>query len=524
MATVTAMVTAMPIRRKNGFNRRLLILLGASLGFAAAPAWSGDWKITPSIGVNETLTDNVDLSSRHKQSDQITDIAPGINIVGASDRAKLRFDYQMHNLLYAQDSSRNNTQNALNALGTLEALENWFFIEASGSISQENITAYRGGASYTGVNTNDSRNTTETSIYRLSPYFQGALGSFADYLLRYSLSTTRTDSIGAYDRDTRDLAAKLKGITTYAKLGWALDASAQRVEYGHGRDNEDDRLRGILTYHIDPQFRLLLIGGREENDYQSLDKKSHTIKGGGFEWYPTDRTQLSATRESRFFGNSNNINFTHRTAGTAWRYTESEDANVSNNQQSSAGLGTYFNLFDSLFSTAIPDPAARAAYVNSFLQSNGISPTAQLQGGYLTTGATLEHRRHLSFALLGARNTVTFAATRNETEDLNKGSALGSATGNNYVSLNNVRQRGASISWSHKLTGLSTLAGSVSRLESKGTGNSRLESDEKMYTVNFMTKLGPKTNAGIGIRRVVFDGTQEDYTENAMTGSLSHQF
>ena len=110
---------------------RSLALLVIGLGGLVTPAFAGDWKITPLISVNETATDNVDQVNKHQTSSLITDITPGINIVGTGDRVKLRFDYEMHNLYYTDDSSRNNVQNSLNAAGTLEALENWFFIDGS---------------------------------------------------------------------------------------------------------------------------------------------------------------------------------------------------------------------------------------------------------------------------------------------------------------------------------------------------------------------------------------------------------
>ena len=496
-------------------------LLAAALSAITLPVHAGEWTITPSISINETMTDNVDQVEKHRTSSLVTDVVPGINIVGTGDRVKLRFDYQMHNLYYSDDSSRNNHQNFLNAAGTLEALENWLFIDANASISQQNLSAFR-GATYSSVDTNNSNNTTETSTYRLSPYFRGMFGSSAEYELRYNLAKTTSDESNTYDTETRALVAKLKGSPQLSKFGWALDASTQKSEFDNGRDNEADLLRGVLTYQYDPQFRVSLIAGRESNDYVSVDKKSHTIKGLGVEWSPTDRTLLSASREDRFFGNSDSITFTHRTARTAWKYRQTKDA-VTSTDQMSGGIGTYFDLFDSMFLSAIPDPAARAAFVNAFLQANGISPTAQLQGGFMTTGVTLQKRRELSFALSGARNTVTFAATQNDTSDLSQVAGTGWFAGTDFANMNKVRQTGASVNWSHKLTGLSTLTGGFSRLKSEGRGGSTVSTDEDLFTVNFLTKLGPQTDVGVGFRRIDVDGTTS-YTENVVTGTFSHRF
>ena len=522
MAMVMAMGTKMRAKINSRTSTRRLFLLGVAMGCIASPASAGEWKITPTISVNETATDNVALSSTNKKGDLVTDISPGIRIDGSGGRVKLHFDYQLHNLVYAQESSRNQLQNALNAAGTLEALENWFFIDASGNISQQSVSAFGGSSSSTAVNANDNGNTTETSTFRISPYFRGALGNFADYQLRYNLSSTHSKSALSNDSRSQELVASLKGVTSLTSLGWSLEASSQTVGYSTGRDNENDRLRGVLTYYIDPQFRVSLIGGRESNNYQSLNKESHTIKGAGFDWSPTERTQISASRENRFFGNSNSFSFTHRTEGSAWKYSESKDATVQTNQQSST-FGTNFDLYFSLYSSAIPDPVLRTAYVNALLAASGITPSALLQGGFLTNGVTLQHRRELSFALLGARNTVTFAASQSQSESLSQGAGTGINLGAGFSNVQNIRQRTASVNWSHKLTALSSLTGSYAHLNSRGTGTSSLETTQKMFNLNFTTQLGPQTNAGLGLRRVVVDGSTS-YTENALTGVLSHQF
>ena len=59
------------------------------------------------------------------------------------------------------------------------------------------------------------------------------------------------------------------------------------------------------------------------------------------------------------------------------------DFSVAGGSQTVASVSTYFDLFDALLSSAIPDPVTRAAYINALLLSNGISPNAQFQGSYV---------------------------------------------------------------------------------------------------------------------------------------------
>jgi uncharacterized protein (PEP-CTERM system associated) len=73
------------------------------------------------------------------------------------------------------------------------------------------------------------------------------------------------------------------------------------------------------------------------------------------------------------------------------------------------------------------------------------------------------------------------------------------------------------------LTPLSTLGATIARSNSKGTGLNNLETTQEAMSLNFVTRLGPQTNAGLSARRVTADGTT-NYTENAVTATLFHQF
>jgi len=486
------------------------------------PVFAGSWTITPTIAVNLTATDNVDLSATNTQSSLITNISPGISIDGSGGRAKLRLNYSMNNLFYTADPSQNNqTQNALNAFGTLEAVENWLFIDASGNIYQQAISPFGAAPVSSSVNTNVNNNITETSTYQISPYIRGSFGSFADYQLRYSLNSTGSQAGNAYDSTTQKWGGSLQGKTRLANLGWSLGIDATSTDQGNLRSIEDNILRVALTYQINPQFQVSLLGGREEQNSINLNKQVNNTRGYGFAWSPTERTNMSFSRENRFFGPSNTFNFTHRTARTAWTMSASKQA-TAQQTQGTVGLGTNYNLLYSIFSPFFATPEAAAAFVNAYLLANGISPTAQLQTGFQTNQSVVQQLRQISFALLGVRNTVTFSATQNNTQNLSVLNGLGVPIGSG-PSQNNVDQLGASVSWSHQLTPMSSLIGTIANSNSKGTGLNNLETTQKLVSLNFVTQLGPKTNAGISAFRTNSDGTT-GYSESSLTATLSHQF
>jgi uncharacterized protein (PEP-CTERM system associated) len=281
------------------FNRRPG-WLGCALMCIAAHAHAEGWRITPRIAVSETLTNNLFLTSTNRTSDLVTGITPGISIEGQGGRASLRLNYGLTQNLYARESSQNNLQHALNAFGTLEAIEDWFFIDASGTISQQLISAF-GQTSPSDANINN--NQTETAYYSISPYIRGRFLSSTEYLLRYTASTTRADSSQVSDTTTNQWLGRINGNTRWGPLSWSLDASSNSVQYDIGRDRDDTRYGLTLSYRLTPQFQFSLIAGRETNNLVSLEDETYSDSGYGFVWTPSPRTKLDARMTRRFFGN-----------------------------------------------------------------------------------------------------------------------------------------------------------------------------------------------------------------------------
>ncbi|MBI2278435.1 MAG: TIGR03016 family PEP-CTERM system-associated outer membrane protein [Dechloromonas sp.] len=482
------------------------------------------WTISPRVALTETLTDNVAINrtATGKKSDLITELAPGIRIQARTARLKGYFDYALRGLFYTQtDYSR--TQNSLNTFGTLEAVDNWLFMDFSGNISQQAISAL---GAQSPSNSTINNNSTETATYRLSPYIRGQFAGTVDYLLRYNLSTTRSDGANLSNIDLAQWVGQLKGSTPFQNLRWTIDSNQQTSEYSSGRKNEAETLRVMGTYTLHPQFRVSLSGGRESNNYASQEQETHNTHGYGFDWTPTERTQLSAFKEKRFFGDGHNINFSHRFPRSSVRFTDTRDVSLLPDQFSSAGMGTIYDQYFQLLANTEPFASmpsgtkeiAVANAVNLLLAQLQLNPNQQATSSFLTSRASIQRRQQLSLALTGVRNTVTLMVNRNESQSILAAAAL-----NDDFSQNNViKQQGFSVNVSHRLSDLSNLTLLASRQESMGTGTSTTKTTITMYQVNVSTKLGAKTTGSLSARRAEFDSTTAPYTENALVGTLSY--
>ena len=343
---------------------------------------------------------------------------------------------------------------------------------------------------------------------------RGRLGDMANYVARYSRAVTGSDAAGASGVATTDGLVKIRGDSAFRRLGWSADASRQRVDFSAGRPTEVDLLTLGLSYSITPELSVSANGGRESNNYASVDKQSFSTSGVGVSWSPSETTRLTGSRGRRSFGDTHSLTFEHRTPRTAWRFSDSKDVSVTPSQVGIGSLGSIYDLLYNQFASLEPNAAARAQLVNAYLQANGISPNAVVISSFLTSALSLQRRQDLSFALLGLRDTITFIATRSESTRLDTVSAgVDDLTASAVV-----RQRGFSINYSHRLAPDYSLGVLISQQNTAGV-SSRQDATLRFLNVSVTGKVGKQATVSVGLRRAVSVGITP-YVENAITGNL----
>lgn len=472
--------------------------------------------VVPNVSVSERYTNNIALSSTGKQSEFVTQISPGISIHSNAGRLKGNFDYSLNELIYARGSSPRQSQNALNSSLSLEAVDGFAFVDFSGSISQQSISAF-GKPSTDGSSLNS--NSTETSVFHLSPYLKGNIGGFADYQVRYGWTSSRSADADVSNIRSTDASANLSGAVRGGPLGWSAGWSSQDVNYSLGRTILADRLNGALTYAFSPQLSGSLLVSRESNNYTSAAKQSHGSAGLGFNWRLSERTTIAAQIENRSFGRSHNISISHRTARTAWQFSDVRDVSDSPAQSGVTTLGSLSDLLFSQFTALEADPIKRGELVNRFMQDNGLRADTQVISNFLASSISLQRRQEASFALLGVRDTITFVMNRGTNSSLSTFTTSLDDLANNTI----VHQSGISVLYSHRLTpdaSMNILASRQSTSGSTGAESTSL----RAVDVSLSSRLGRRVSASIGARKVFFDSATSPYTETAVTGNLNVQF
>jgi uncharacterized protein (PEP-CTERM system associated) len=472
--------------------------------------------VQPRVGVTETFTDNVNPGSGTRRADQITELSPGVRVQADTARLKAYADYSVTGYYYASGSYGSRSQNALNSFGTFEAVEKRFYLDFSGNISQQTISAF-GPQVSSGAIINSNR--TEISTYRLSPYLRGRLANLADYELRYSGSWTNTTGTVSSRFEMQEWTGRLQNTVSQGRLGWSLDASHQDINYNTGTRSTSDRLRALASYKIIPEVKASVSAGQESNDYLTTSRETKTTTGYGLDWTPTERTLISAFREQRFFGQGHTYVVSHRLPLVALRYSDSRDVSFLPNQMTSVGRGTYYDLYYTQLASAIPDPVERARQVDTLLAATGISPNAVVTTGVLTSRVTVSERQDFSMVFNGQRNTGALSITRSVQSIL--GATLGSG---DFAQTSSITQKSLTGSWAHRLTPAASLTTTVTLAESTAADASLGTSRNKMLMVNYSTPLGPRMTISLGARASQFNSQTLSYRENAVLGSLIARF
>jgi uncharacterized protein (PEP-CTERM system associated) len=486
---------------------------------------AADWKITPSLDLKETYSDNIRLASPgSEKSDFVTQINPGISLTGTGPRLKVNARYGMQNLIYAEESSRNTLRHQLNAGANAELLDDLLYIDGKASISQQNISTF--GQQSTGDNINITDNLSEIRTYSISPYLRKRFGSIASTELRYTHDSVDTSTGGLSASEADRTLFKLNSGTAFKTLGWGLSYNKQKIDYSN-RTVDLETATGSLRYLITPRFSLTATGGYEKNNYLAVTGKPEgSFWSAGFSWTPAERTSISASTGKRFFGTTYSLAVNHRTRQTAWSLGYSEDITSTRSQFMVPVTIDTANFLNQLWTSSIPDPIVRQQIVDAFIRDTGIPLSLSDPINYFTNRFFLQKRLQASVALNGIRNTLVFSMF-NMTREAQTAQEMDSTLlGTSNLALNDyIKQVGGNALWNLKISPRTSANMNVGYTRSSSPSTGR-QDDTKTIRLGMTRKFQPKLNGSLDFRHVQRDSNQSvgDYRENAITASLNMRF
>ena len=522
-----------------------LAWIAASSGLAcmaaAGDVLSANWTFSPSAGATETY--NHYIGANQPSDGFVTSLTATLGIHGQGARLKLNGSVGGTEVLYAGQDQSNSFAPSVSLTAKLEAIEKFFFVDASAYVSESFITPFGPQPANPTVPTN---NRYISQSYSVSPYIQGVIAPNISYSLRDDNVWTPSASYGNSSAKTpttyyNNLNGEMSSQIGYGG-GWTLQY--QRQAYDNGVDVTGTYIiqvaRAIGYYAVDPQVTLSLRGGYERDSFPALtgsdgallpsQDNQGTIYGAGISWRPTDRTLLDGYWEHRFFGSSYNWQLTHRLPNIALsaNFTRGLSSYPQLALAIPAGV-TVAQFLDAAFTTRIPDPAQRAAAVAQFLAQTGLPPTLASPLNFYATTITLQQSESLSAVWVGKLNTVGFTLFNSKSEGV---SGSGSVLPPSFQFGANNTQTGGGVTYSHRLSGFTNLVAALTYARTTPNGND--DSVNNARTSNFNALVGlstqftPKTSGSVGLSYFTFDSPGSSSIGNQSTvsvyASITHSF
>ena len=471
----------------------------------------------PTLGATGTLTNNVNLSTE-KKSDFILGITPGIQIGGQSARVSGFLNYNLNANFYASDL-RATFYNNLAAQASVEAIEDWMFVDASASISQQYINPFGTQSSNTSLN---NGNTTQVTTLRISPYVSGQIAGQVNYLGRAFYSGTNSGNSQTSNSSVWGGLLSFDSTTRWSRLSWGLDFSYREAAFSGTRTEFDQLSIASLTYAITPDLKFTVRGNVETSNLVSIDSETTTGWGLGLRWNPSPRTNLVLEYDQRIFGSSHLYSFFYFAPRSVWAISSVQRLSTGQfgTGVGATGGGSTFDVLFAQFATIEPDPVARAQLVNAFIQANGLDPGNSTGTTFLPSQVTLETNNEASVALQGTRSTVIFSVFQTQAEALQ--SALLNPD-NLLAGGNVVTWLGGGVNWAHRLTPSDSLVVNVRvRRTTESVGGAY--STWWTSTATWSRQVAPRATVSLAARYQNQSSTTSPYTEAALLATLNMQF
>lgn len=500
------------------------VWLAAMVSLPTAHAQEQAWRAEAEVSATLTATDNSGYTDvQQSRGDVILNVEPRLRLNSRGGRVSFQGEVGANALTYLRDTQPNRVlpHAQLGMQSTL--VERWFYFDASAVVDQTASNPYSArpdGAS--------SFNQITTRRFRLSPYLDHWFSPSLSLTARSDHAWTRRN--GRYSaadprRDAYEQQQTLRLDQQPLPLGGTLEYLRQDTRYSGDADSvlRLDIVRGVLNYALDPQLVLGAIAGRERSEF-SLSEHTDSLYGVRVRWLPTERTDLTASIERRFFGTGWNAEFTHRTPFLAVHLRSFREPTAQPSSQIlSPGGGSVSELLDAILTTRHPDPVARETLVRSIIDDLGLPETLTGPVEVFADYAQLQQGTSLSVALLGRRTTVAVALHARRYRQLSR-SDDPLTPDPSFASDND--QLGVTFDLTRQLTPhtSATLALRASRVEGLGSREGDY-SREKSARLSLQHALSPDTSVTLGARRQLLDSNVSDSArESAAFVAVNHRF
>lgn len=331
-------ITVMGIIKK--INKNIYTQLGflMSIALPSSFAVAGDWDFRPNFGLTETYTNNVELTTADHHSSVVSQLIAGLNTTYNSREVDFSFSASETYAAYSHNSDLNDNYQTANVNGLFSLWRDGPKLIARSQIS--NISQNGANNSLADLVSGD---TVQSRSHSAGFQYQTANSSqiFSGSII-YSLTETE-DSIGESKGYTANINSQNGNSARH--VFWqvsSLYSDRKNVNSSGTNYNLDAQIGAITAFKLNPFIRVYredisgtAAGTRQNNanswgpgirwqatDHLYIDVSYNYIQdktssddyiATNINWQPSQRSSLVAGYNQRFFGDSYNLNFSHKT-------------------------------------------------------------------------------------------------------------------------------------------------------------------------------------------------------------------
>ena len=327
--------------------------------FCSTTAFAIDFIVMPSLTLQETYSDNVNLAPKgQEKSAFVTEISPGISFRGRNGgRLTANLDYRLQALFNSGGDGSTRIFNQLQFdSGYVLSRKRRLNVGLRSTISQQNTTNIR-----TGDNINDLNNRANVYTVGASANWAPHFGGFADGLVNIDFNYVANDGGDqilnddaprlSNSKDMRESVTLVSGYQ-FTRITWVANFDNSSNFRDDGDDVHFQNTGATIRGWVDRRFNFFTTLGYANNSFQGLDTNDngffYTVgaqwkpnwwfdieAGYGNNWHVTSnfsfnrRTRLSAGYFDRSVGLNTggawNASFNHQTKWSSWNFTYTED-------------------------------------------------------------------------------------------------------------------------------------------------------------------------------------------------------
>jgi uncharacterized protein (PEP-CTERM system associated) len=479
------------------------------------------WAAQVVVQANATATSNGTLApSGDERKDLVTTVRPTFQVSGEGASFKLKALVGADLVSYARNSQPDRVSPLLRADLNARLAERLLFLDASIDVHQAELDPY---APRTESGTTQNRRI--ASAYRVSPYLSYEILPSSTLLARYEETVIQSDADTLPNQ--RFSKIQVRAERKPVPLGGSLELVKQDARLSGSSDSRwtVESFKAGGDFAISGEVIVGPVIGAERSMF-FLQQHTDSLYGAHLQWTPSERTQLLAEVQHRFFGTGWNLSLRHRTPFMSFALRLNRAPVTSSTSAGVAPAGTDLSVFlDSILTTRYPDAAVRSALVSSLVSSRGLRTNLAGAVDILAEYAQLQSGASATWVLLGSRNTVSLSLYQQTLGQLARpGDVIGSLLPANADN----RQTGATLDLNRKLTPQMSidLASTWSRISGLAARLGDV-TEQQTHRLAVIRTLSPHTGASAGLQynklRTTVVGV-DSHTATAAFVGLNHRF